>query len=152
MHSTQDSASICNHEQDDLFYSIQEPMLATANIGKTRERFLEENAGEWTGSVEISQEEFPGSKRSMCDFDLLPALKGEPLSSVFSTDETLIFTSAAPHCGAAAARLKSRLKSEHSLQTANLYLSVCLFLEVRHCLHVCRCDQIEIFWEVDCSS
>ena len=27
---------------------------------------LEKNAGEWTGRVEISKEEIPGSKRSMC--------------------------------------------------------------------------------------
>ena len=39
-------------------------MLATANTGKTRERF-ETNEGEWTGRVEISEEEIPGSKRSM---------------------------------------------------------------------------------------
>ena len=31
--------------------------------------------------------------------DLLQALKGEPLSSVFSTDGTLISASSAPHCG-----------------------------------------------------
>ena len=30
--------------------------------------------------------------------DLLQVLKGEPSSSVFSTDETLISASAAPHC------------------------------------------------------
>ena len=39
-------------------------MLATANTGKNRERFSGGgNAGEWTGRVEISQEEIPGSKR-----------------------------------------------------------------------------------------
>ena len=32
--------------------------------------------------------------------DLLKALKGERLSSVFSPDGTLISASAAPHCGA----------------------------------------------------
>ena len=41
----------------------QEPVLAAANTGKTRERFWK-NAGEWTGRVEINQEEIPGSKRS----------------------------------------------------------------------------------------
>ena len=56
---------------------------------------MEKNAGEWTGSVEISKKEIPGSKRT----DLLKALKGERLSSVFSTDGTLISASAAPHCG-----------------------------------------------------
>ena len=39
-------------------------MLATANTGKTRERFWK-NASEWTGRVEISKEEIPGSERSM---------------------------------------------------------------------------------------
>ena len=33
----------------------QEPLLATANTGKTRKRFGE-NAGEWTGKLEISKE------------------------------------------------------------------------------------------------
>ena len=42
----------------------QEPVSAAANIGKTWERFWK-NAGEWTGRVEISEEEIPGSKRSM---------------------------------------------------------------------------------------
>ena len=31
--------------------------------------------------------------------DLLQALKGEPVSSVFSTEGTVISASAAPHCG-----------------------------------------------------
>ena len=58
------------------------------------------NAGEWTGRVEISKEEMPGSKCSMYGYtDLLKAFKGKPLSSVFSTDGTLISVSAAPHCG-----------------------------------------------------
>ena len=60
------------------------------------------NAGECTGRVEISKEEIPGSKRSMYgynDTDLLQALKGERLISVFSLDGTLISVSAAPHCG-----------------------------------------------------
>ena len=39
-------------------------MLARANTGKTPERFGK-NAVEWTGRVEISQEEILGSKRSM---------------------------------------------------------------------------------------
>ena len=49
-----------------------------------RERFGK-NAGEWTGRVEISKEEIPGSKCNMY-IDLLKALKGERLSSVFSPD------------------------------------------------------------------
>ena len=42
----------------------QEPVLATANTGKNRER-LRKNTSEWTGRVEISEKEIPGSKRSM---------------------------------------------------------------------------------------
>ena len=74
-------------------------MLATANTGKTRERFRE-NTGEWTGRVEISKEEIPGSRRSMHGDirDLLQALKGEPFSSGFSTDGSLISASAVTHC------------------------------------------------------
>ena len=37
--------------------STQEPVLATANTGKTQDSFWEKNAGEWTGRVEISREE-----------------------------------------------------------------------------------------------
>ena len=47
----------------------QEPVLATANTGKNRERFWK-NTGEWTGRVEISKEEIPGSKHSMCGYTL----------------------------------------------------------------------------------
>ena len=77
-------------------------MLATANTGKNRERFWK-NAGEWTGSVEISKKEIPGSKRSMYGYILTYSrtLKGERLSSEFSPDGTLISASAAPHCGKA---------------------------------------------------
>ena len=47
------------------------------------------------------QEEIHGSNHSMYGYnaDLLQALKGECLSSVFSQDGTLISASAAPHCG-----------------------------------------------------
>ena len=38
-------------------------MLATANTGEIRRGFGK-NAGAWTGRVEISKEEIPGSKRS----------------------------------------------------------------------------------------
>ena len=44
-------------------------MLATANTGKTQESFWE-NAGVWTGRVEIKKEEIPGSKRSMYGYIL----------------------------------------------------------------------------------
>ena len=37
-------------------------MLATANTGKKSGEVLEKNAGEWTGMVEISEEEIAGSK------------------------------------------------------------------------------------------
>ena len=53
----------------DLFYSVsldRNHMLATANTGKIGRGFGK-NAGEWTGRVEISEEEVPGSKRSMYD-------------------------------------------------------------------------------------
>ena len=39
-------------------------MLATANTGEIGRGFRK-NAGEWTGKVEISKEEIPGSKRSI---------------------------------------------------------------------------------------
>ena len=75
-------------------------MLTTANTGQIGRGFGK-NAGEWTGRVEISKEEIPGSKRSMYGYitDLLQALNRERLSSVFSSDGTLISASAAPHCG-----------------------------------------------------
>ena len=38
-------------------------MSATASTEKNQESFGE-NAGDWTGRVEISKEEIPGSKRS----------------------------------------------------------------------------------------
>ena len=45
-------------------------MLATTDTGKKyRERFGN-NAGEWTGRVKISEEEIPGSKRSMYGYIL----------------------------------------------------------------------------------
>ena len=53
--------------QGDLFYSAGlhwNHVLATANTGKIG-RCFGKNAGEWTGRVEISKEEIPGSKRSM---------------------------------------------------------------------------------------
>ena len=44
-------------------------MLATANTAEIG-RGLEKNAGEWTGKVEMSKEEIPGSKRSMYGYIL----------------------------------------------------------------------------------
>ena len=58
--------------QGDLFYSAGLHMnlvLATANTGEIRRGFGK-NAGEWTGRVEISKEETPGSKRSMYGYIL----------------------------------------------------------------------------------
>ena len=43
-------------------------MLVTANTEKKSGEVLEKNAGEWTGRVEISNEEIPGSERSMCGY------------------------------------------------------------------------------------
>ena len=81
-------------QQDDLFHSA-----GLHRNGKIRRDFRK-NAGEWTGRVEIGKEEIPGSKLSIWLYTDLPqALKGEPLSFVFSSDRTLISASAAPHCG-----------------------------------------------------
>ena len=58
--------------QGDLFYSAGLPrnhVLATANTGKIGRGFGK-NAVEWTGRVEISEEEFPGNKRSMYGYIL----------------------------------------------------------------------------------
>ena len=55
--------------QGDLFNSAglhRNHVLATANTRKIRH--FGKNAGEWTGKVEISKEEIPGSKRSMYGF------------------------------------------------------------------------------------
>ena len=54
-------------QQGDLFYSAglhRNHVLATANAGNIGRGFGK-NAGEWTGRVEISKEEIPGSKSSM---------------------------------------------------------------------------------------
>ena len=48
-------------QQGDLF-------ILQANAGKKKKKIgrgFGKNAGEWTGRVEISEEELPGSKRSM---------------------------------------------------------------------------------------
>ena len=59
-------------QQGDLFHSAglhRNHVFATANTG-TIGRGLEKNAGEWTGSVEISKEEIPGTNRSMYGYIL----------------------------------------------------------------------------------
>ena len=67
------------------------------------------------------------------DTDQLQALKGERLSSVFSTDGTLIFASAAPHCGETiltSTELKYNLQQFYRLFTQNLHLAAHTFSEV----------------------
>ena len=59
-------------QQGDLFYSAglhRNHVLATANTGEIRRGFGKD-AGEWTGRIEISKEEIPGSKRSMYGYIL----------------------------------------------------------------------------------
>ena len=54
-YSTRELASIaCDDEQGDLFYS--------AGPWKNSGEVMGRNEGEWSGTVEISQEEIPGSK------------------------------------------------------------------------------------------
>ena len=58
--------------QGDLFYSAglhRNHELATANTEEIRRGFGK-NAGEWTERVEVSEEEIPGSKRSMYSYIL----------------------------------------------------------------------------------
>ena len=59
-------------QQGNLFYSAglyMNHVLAKANTGKIGRGFGK-NAGEYTGRVEISKEEVPGSKRSMYGYIL----------------------------------------------------------------------------------
>ena len=54
-------------QQGNLFYSAglhRNHVLVTANTGEIGRGFGK-NAGEWTGRVEISKEEIPGSRRSI---------------------------------------------------------------------------------------
>ena len=64
-------------KQGDLFYYARlhrNHVLATANTGNIRRGFGK-NTGEWTGRIEISKEEIPGSKRSMySDMQTYPRL------------------------------------------------------------------------------
>ena len=59
-------------QQGDLFYSAglhRNYVLATADTGKIGRGFeKKKNAGGWTGRVEISKEEIPGSKHSMLGY------------------------------------------------------------------------------------
>ena len=72
-HSTREPASVvCNVEQGDLFHSAEQhrnlrwPQPTQKILGKG----FGKNAGEWTGRVEISNEEISVSKRSMYGFIL----------------------------------------------------------------------------------
>ena len=59
-------------QQGNLFYSAglhRNHELAKANTGEIGRGFGK-NAGEWTGRIEISKEEIPGSKRSMYGYIL----------------------------------------------------------------------------------
>ena len=59
-------------QQGDLFYFVglhRNHVLTTANTGNIGRAFGK-NAGEWTGRIEISEEEIPGSKRSMYGYIL----------------------------------------------------------------------------------
>ena len=59
-------------QQGNLFYSVglhRNHVLATANTGEIGRGFGK-NAGDWTGRVEISREEIPGSKRNMYGYIL----------------------------------------------------------------------------------
>ena len=72
------------------------PQLTQEKLG----RGFGKHAGEWTGRIEISKEEIPGGKCSRYGYIYWPTsgFKGEPFSSLFSTDGTLISAYAAPHC------------------------------------------------------
>ena len=52
-----------------ILQAYTETVVSRSQHRKKWERFWK-NAGEWTGRVEISKEEIPGSKRSMYDYIL----------------------------------------------------------------------------------
>ena len=72
-HPTQELASIvCNDDQGDLFHSVG-PHRNQCSPQPTQEklmRFWKKKGGEWTGRVEISKEEIPGSKHSIYGYIL----------------------------------------------------------------------------------
>ena len=59
-------------QQVDLFYSegLHRTGVSHSQHRKNSGDVLETNADEWTGRVEISQEEIPGSKRAMHGYKL----------------------------------------------------------------------------------
>ena len=103
-HSTREPASVvCNEEHAGwpiLFCGpTQEPVLATANTGKTRKRFWKKCR--WMdrkGRNKQGRNPWQKTSQVWLYTDLFQALKGERLRSVFSPDGTLISASAAPHC------------------------------------------------------
>ena len=95
---------LSNYEQCDQFYSAglhRNRWYPRLTQEKKPGQAPEKNAGEWTRRVETSKEEIPGSRRSMHGYirTCSRLTSGEPLSSGFSTDGSLISASAAPHCG-----------------------------------------------------
>ena len=77
-------------------------MLATASTQEKLGRSFGKNAGEWTGRVEISKEEIPGSKRSM--HGNIPTYSRLKLCVLIRWD--FISASEAPHCGSIEQRRK----------------------------------------------
>ena len=88
-------------ERPSLFcWPTQEPVLVTANTGKTRERFWEKMQVNGPEGWKLARKKSPAvSVACIAIYCPIPGFKGEPLSSVFSSDGTLISASAAPHCG-----------------------------------------------------
>ena len=74
-------------------------MLATANTGKIGRGLEKMQANGPEGQKKAWKKSLVVSVACTDVSDLLQALKGERLSSVFSPDGTLISASAAPHCG-----------------------------------------------------
>ena len=65
-HSAREPASIVCDDDQGILRVLAGTSLATANAGKKKlGRGLEKNEGEWTGKVEFSKEEIPGSRRSI---------------------------------------------------------------------------------------
>ena len=100
-HSTWERASfVCNDEKDNLFHSagqhrnLCKPQVTQEKLGGS----LGKNEGKWTGKAEISsRKKFRQQVRHAWLYsDLLQTLKGEPLSSGFSTDWSL---NSVLHCG-----------------------------------------------------
>ena len=102
-YSAREPASIIwNAERGDrilLCGPTHEPMVATANTGKTRETFEKMQLNE-PGGYKLVQGRNPWQlvKHAWLYSDLLQALKGEPSSSWFSTIGSVISVSALPHC------------------------------------------------------